>query len=592
MSLTKAEFEVLHALVRSGDKTSQRKLAELTGLSLGTVNTALKSCSASGYVENGIITHAGIEALEPYRVENAVIMAAGLSSRFAPISYEKPKGLLRVRGEVLIERQITQLLEAGITDITVVVGYKREYFFYLEAKFGVRIVVNNEYDSRNNNGTLYLVRERLGNTFVCSSDDYFTENPFERYVYKAYYAAEYADGPTKEWCMEIGPGGRITKVTVGGEYAPYMLGHAYFDRAFSKRFVEILEAEYNLPETADKLWETIYAEHIKELDMVVRRYPDGVINEFDSLDELEGFDPEFISNIDSEVFDNIVSVLGCAREDIHDFYPVSQGLTNLSCHFAVGDNEYIYRHPGVGTEKFINRKAELDADTAAHELGVDRTFIHMSEKGWKLSHFVPNARTVDPKDPADVAMAMETARKIHESGAVIETKFDFFADGVGYEELLLEHGPIDIPGYYEMREKIVRLNEYSSNDGLGTEGFSHNDYLPLNLLIGEDGTMDVIDWEFAGMGDAGNDTATFIICSEYDQAEGDAAIEAYFGRKPTFEERRHFWARVVLGGWCWYVWALEKEAEGAGVGEWLYIYYRYAANYIDMVLDWYEKGEK
>ena len=41
-------------------------------------------------------------------------MAAGLSSRFAPISYEKPKGLLKVRGEVLIERQIEQLKAAGI----------------------------------------------------------------------------------------------------------------------------------------------------------------------------------------------------------------------------------------------------------------------------------------------------------------------------------------------------------------------------------------------------------------------------------------------------------------------------------------------
>ena len=39
-----------------------------------------------------------------YQAENAVILAAGLSSRFAPISYEMPKALIPVRGEVLIER--------------------------------------------------------------------------------------------------------------------------------------------------------------------------------------------------------------------------------------------------------------------------------------------------------------------------------------------------------------------------------------------------------------------------------------------------------------------------------------------------------
>ena len=48
---------------------------------------------------------------------NAIIMAAGMSSRFAPLSYEIPKGLLKVKNEVLIERQIKQLQEKGINDI-------------------------------------------------------------------------------------------------------------------------------------------------------------------------------------------------------------------------------------------------------------------------------------------------------------------------------------------------------------------------------------------------------------------------------------------------------------------------------------------
>ena len=39
-----------------------------------------------------------------------------------------------------------------------------------------------------------LVREILGNTYICSSDNYFEENPFESHVWKAYYSAEYAEG--------------------------------------------------------------------------------------------------------------------------------------------------------------------------------------------------------------------------------------------------------------------------------------------------------------------------------------------------------------------------------------------------------------
>ena len=52
-----------------------------------------------------------------YKVDNAIIMAAGTSSRFAPLSYEMPKGLISVKGEVLVERQIRQLREAGIEEI-------------------------------------------------------------------------------------------------------------------------------------------------------------------------------------------------------------------------------------------------------------------------------------------------------------------------------------------------------------------------------------------------------------------------------------------------------------------------------------------
>ena len=105
----------------------------------------------------------------------------------------------------------------------------------------------------------------------------------------------------------------------------------------------ILEAEYDKPETTDKLWEDLYIEHIKELDMVIKKYPEGEINEFDSLDELRAFDPHFIENVDSDIFDNIEQVLGCSKSEIHDVYPLKQGLTNLSCHFRTNDGEYVYR---------------------------------------------------------------------------------------------------------------------------------------------------------------------------------------------------------------------------------------------------------
>lgn len=586
--LSKNQFEVLNAL-RKAPGASQRDAAASSGLSLGTVNSTLKSLQEEGLAEGGKPTPAGMEALAPYKVDNAVILAAGLSSRFAPISYEKPKGVLRVRGEVLIERQIEQLREAGITDITVVVGYKKEYFFYLRKKYGVALVNNDEYASRNNNGSLWRVRGCLGNTYVCSSDDYFTQNPFDAYVFKAYYSAQYAEGPTKEWCMETGAGGRITKVTVGGSNSWYMLGHVYFDRAFSERLVKILEEEYDRPETVDMLWEDLYIEHIKELDMALRPYPAGAINEFDSLDELRAFDPHFLENVDSEIFDNIVAVLGCTKAEIHDVYPLKQGLTNLSCHFATNDGEYVYRHPGIGTELLINRAGEVAAQKVAKQLGIDETFIHEDpERGWKISRFIPDCRNLDPHDPAQVARAMRMARSLHESGVEVETTFDFYQEAKRYESLLLEKGPIDIPGYAEDAADADALEAFVVADGAPT-CLCHNDFFMLNFLIDKADKYYLIDWEYSGMSDYANDFGTFCVCCQLSPEEVDAALEAYFGRKPTRAERAHNLAHIALAGWCWYLWSLLKEAEGDFVGEWLYIYYNYGREYLSRALALYQE---
>ena len=129
LTLSKTEFNVLTFLTSHG-KMSQRSIAHETQISVGSVNTALSNLSEKKFINNGLeVTDLGYEVLKPYKVKNAVIMAAGLSSRFVPLSYEKPKGLLMVRGEILIERQIEQLLAAGISEIYVVVGYMKELFF-------------------------------------------------------------------------------------------------------------------------------------------------------------------------------------------------------------------------------------------------------------------------------------------------------------------------------------------------------------------------------------------------------------------------------------------------------------------------------
>lgn len=249
------------------------------------------------------------------KVDNAIIMAAGTASRFAPLSFERPKALIEVRGEILIERQIRQLREAGVDEIIIVTGYMADQFEYLKEKYGVVLVYNPDFLTRNNNASIYVAREYLKNSYICSSDNYFLNNPFEKEVNESYYSAVYVEGDTKEWCI-YEEDGIIKDVVVGGKDSWVMMGHVFWSEDFSKKILAIIEREYNEPDTANKLWETIYIEHIDELKMTIRKYPAENIFEFDTLDELRLFDESYVDDTRSEILKRIASELGMEESEI------------------------------------------------------------------------------------------------------------------------------------------------------------------------------------------------------------------------------------------------------------------------------------
>lgn len=251
---------------------------------------------------------------------NAIIMAAGTASRFVPLSQECPKGLLEVKGEILIERQIRQLHEAGITDITIVVGCKSEMFEYLKEKFGVSIVLNEDYAKFNNTSSVIRVVDKLANTFVCSSDNYFPDNVFIKESEQSYYSALYADGETEEYCLTTDSDDNITKVDVGGRNSWYMVGHVFFNKEFSDTFGNLLVAEYGKDETRQGYWEDLYIKHLDELPLMkINRYKAHEIEEFDSIDELREFDDSYIADTRSSILKEICQQQNWKESELSGF---------------------------------------------------------------------------------------------------------------------------------------------------------------------------------------------------------------------------------------------------------------------------------
>lgn len=285
---------------------------------------------------------------------NAIIMAAGTSSRFVPLSVEIPKGLVDVKGEILIERQIRQLIEAGVEDITLIVGYKAEMFSYFAEKYGLSIVVNEDYWRYNNTSSLIRVLDKLDNTFICCSDNYYIDNVFLQSSDVSYYSALYVKGDTCEYCLTVNADDQIEKVNVGGRDSWYMVGHAYFNHDFSLAFRQIMAKEYENEETKRGYWEDVYIRYINQLPkMKINRYGNNEIKEFDTLDELRLFDESYCNDTRSSVVKQIAEEFGVEQSCIHAFENVKHEGDYLLFRFMIGNEKYEYNAENRVTLKKI-----------------------------------------------------------------------------------------------------------------------------------------------------------------------------------------------------------------------------------------------
>jgi choline kinase len=100
----------------------------------------------------------------------AIILAAGKGSRLYPVTLNKPKGLLKIGNETILDRLIRQFRDLGINDILLVVGFKKEIF---KDHFGdeVRYREYGNFDNTNNLHTLWSINDELNNDVIISFAD-------------------------------------------------------------------------------------------------------------------------------------------------------------------------------------------------------------------------------------------------------------------------------------------------------------------------------------------------------------------------------------------------------------------------------------
>lgn len=173
----------------------------------------------------------------------AVILAAGMGSRLAPLTNDRPKPMVEVMGRPLILRALDRLAAVGLAgrDVIVVSGYREDVLRARLADEGhdVTLVTNPRYSDWNSFYSLLVARDAVGDdAFLSLEGDVL----FDAEVLPRLLAAEGAAQLAVELCdncdaeamkVQVDGGGRVRALakdldpaTSIGEF----IGIARFDR--------------------------------------------------------------------------------------------------------------------------------------------------------------------------------------------------------------------------------------------------------------------------------------------------------------------------------------------------------------------------
>ena len=308
-ALSRYEFDMLTWLEKHGrGMYTQRTLSDEMTVSLTNVSRILRDLEEKDYINiladgQMEISEKGLKALEPFRVRKAVILAAGFGSRLAPVTLDTPKPLVKINGVRIIDTLLDALTEKGITNITIVRGYRKEQFDALKEKYPtIQFRDNPDYNVTNNISSAMCALDVIDRCYICEADLYIT-NPdiIHKYEYcSGYLGAKVSE--TDDWCFRK-RNGCVDRYQMGGTDCYQAYGISYWDSRDSEQLKADLSKVYRSRGGRENLWEQVPLRICrKNYQLEVFKCHKSDIIEIDNFTELIAADPSYANYPGHEQF--------------------------------------------------------------------------------------------------------------------------------------------------------------------------------------------------------------------------------------------------------------------------------------------------
>lgn len=295
--LGEKNFKVLRyieAVSGEGVKLTQNKISSEINISVGTVNRSLRELRDKDFLSGYTLTQAGLEALEPYRVKRACLIAAGVGSRLIPITLNTPKPLVRVHGVRIIDTLLDAVTAAGIREIYIVRGYLAEQFDQLLVKYpAVKFIDNPVYNETNNISSVLVLDNLIENSYIIESD-LLLRKPglIEKYQYCSNYLGIYTER-TDDYYLKT-RNGRIIEAGLGGTDCYQTVGISYWTQEDGRKLAGHIREVYDMPGGKENFFGSAATRyHLGEYYLTVRPCSFDDVTEIDTFNELKKIDKAY-----------------------------------------------------------------------------------------------------------------------------------------------------------------------------------------------------------------------------------------------------------------------------------------------------------
>lgn len=240
------------------------------------------------------------------------------------------------------------------------------------------------------------------------------------------------------------------------------------------------------------------------------------------------------------------------------------GLTNYNYIMNINGTEYVIRQPGGMTDKMIDRKIEKVNNLIASGLGLNSECIYFDEvSGIKISVYIKNSKNIGITDPCSLANLKAVSslmKKTHSSSKHFPNFFDWQGELNKYEKIIEELNGGFFFDYATLKKQLLDFMQKSIKSTIFVP--CHNDTVPENFVVDDNGRTYLIDWEYSGMNDPSWDVAAYILESRLTEEAIQYLLLDYYGQFPKPEEILKLKCYMIAQDLLWMVWAMVRHYSG------------------------------